>query len=247
MIKIFLSTAIFLFAVFSLSAQYPEMVKIPGGTFQMGSKKGRDEEKPRHSVTLSSFSMGKYEVTVSEYRAFCKATGKQMPDPPKWGWNDDHPMVSISFESAIAYCKWLSELTGKNYRLPTEAEWEYAARGGSDAANEYAGSNNPDDVAWFADNSGGQTQPVGRKKPNGFGLFDMSGNVWEWCGDWYDAIYYSKSPGFNPTGPENGSSRVLRGGSWMYTPECSRVAFRDHAAPPNMRSKYYGFRVLLAE
>ena len=223
------------FLVFTLSialaiqtmAQRPRMKNVKGGSFTMGGTEYY--EKPAHSVTISSFKMSKYEVSVAEYKAFCNASGRSMPPAPSWGWNDQHPMVNISFDEANAYCNWLSESTGKNYRLPTEDEWEYAARGGKKSKGyTYAGSNDVDQVGWHNKNAGGQTQTCGSKKPNELGLYDMSGNVWEWCSDWYDASYYSSSPSTNPQGPPSGTVHVLRGGSWSYLPEDCRVANRFH-------------------
>lgn len=223
------------FLVFTISislaiqtmAQNPAMKKVKGGSFTMGGTEYY--EKPDHTVTISSFKMGKYEVTVGEFKAFCKASGRDMPAAPSWGWNDQHPMVNINFDEANAYCIWLSESTGKNYRLPTEAEWEYAARGGKKSKGyTFAGSNDLDEVGWSYHTAGGQTQVRGSKKPNELGLYDMSGNVWEWCSDWYDASYYGSSPSTNPKGPASGTVHVLRGGSWSYLAADCRVANRNH-------------------
>ena len=220
----------------------PVMIAIAGGTFTMGSNSGESNEKPIHSVTVNSFSIGKYEVTVAEYKSFCEAAGRTMPEAPSWGWNDKHPMVSVSFDDANAYCNWLSEATCKNYRLPTEAEWEYAARGGSRSSGySYAGSDDLDEVGWSSDNAGGQTQACGRKKANELGLYDMSGNVWEWCNDWYGD--YISSPATNPKGPTSGSSRVLRGGSWNYAAARCLVADRT-GDTPSARFDFNGFRVV---
>jgi formylglycine-generating enzyme required for sulfatase activity len=168
-----------------------------------------------------------------------------MPDAPSWGWKDTHPMVNINYNDANAYCNWLSEKTGKDYRLPTEAEWEFAARGGNNSNNyTYSGSNDLEEVGWSTDNSGSSTQACGRKKPNELGLYDLSGNVWEWCKDWYDSNYYSNSPSSNPRGPSSGSDRVLRGGCWYYPATDCRVANRSYRDPTN-RYIHYGFRVVL--
>jgi len=243
--KLILLTAFSLFAI-SINAQsYPVMIKVQGGTFTMGSNSG--DESPAHNVTVSSFSMGKYEVTVAEYKAFCKAAGRTMPDPTSWGWNDKHPMVLVSFDDANAYCNWLSEATGKNFRLPTEAEWEYAARGGIKSSGyTYAGSDDLDEAGWSSDNAGGQTQECGRKKANELGLHDMSGNVWEWCKDWYSETYYSSSPATNPKGPTSGSYRVLRGGSWFNAASYCRVASRNRGTPSG-GDPDFGFRVVSPE
>ncbi len=186
----------------------PGMVYVAGGTFQMGSNKYSDE-KPIHTVTISSFFMDKTEVTQGQYR---KVMGK---NPSYFSGCDDCPVEKVTWHDANVYAK----KVGK--RLPTEAEWEYAARGGvetngSSSQTKYAGSNNIKDVAWYEGNSGSKTHPVGQKDPNELGLYDMSGNVWEWCSDWYDSGYYKNSPKNNPKGPNSGTDRVLRGGSWHY-------------------------------
>jgi formylglycine-generating enzyme required for sulfatase activity len=233
-------------AVSQLHAQTkPTMIAIAGGSFTMGSNSGESDEKPTHTVTVSSFSMGKYEITVAEYKAFCTAAGRTMPDAPSWGWNDKHPIVNVNFNDANAYCNWLSETTGQNYRLPTEAEWEYAARGGQKSNGyTYSGGNDLEEVGWSSDNAGGQTQAVGRKSPNELGLYDMSGNVWEWCKDWYGT--YAADAQTNPRGPSSGIDRVLRGGSWYYAAAYCRVAFRTYYSP-EYRNYRYGFRVVLPQ
>ncbi|MGV8946373.1 MAG: formylglycine-generating enzyme family protein [Lutibacter sp.] len=239
-------TALYMCFLLSAHAQtYPEMILVEGGTFTMGSNSGGNDEKPTHRVSISSFSMGKYAVTVAEYKAFCTAAGRTMPDVPSWGWNDKHPMVNVNFNDANAYCNWLSETTGQNYSLPTEAEWEYAARGGNKSNGyTYSGGNDLEEVGWSSDNAGGQTQAVGRKNPNELGLYDMSGNVWEWCKDWYG--YYSADAQTNPRGPSSGASRVLRGGGWGYSAAYCRVARRDYGGP-GYRGYDDGFRVVLPQ
>lgn len=211
------------------------MVLVKGGTFQMGSNE-YDEEKPIHSVTVSDFYIDKYEVKVKQYREFCNATGRSMPKAPSLGWRDTHPIVNVSWDDATAYAKW----AGK--RLPTEAEWEYAARGGNQSKGfKYSGSNSIDEAAWYWYNSGEKAHPVGQKKPNELGIYDMSGNVWEWCSDWYDENYYSDSPTTNPEGPDSGSKRVRRGGSWFYFGVICRVANRSWNWPDS-RDIDHGFR-----
>ena len=225
----------------------PEMIRVEGGTFTMGSNSGYDDAKPTHQVTLDGFQIGKYPVTVGQYKAFVEATGRSMPDAPSWGWQDKHPMVMVNYNDAVAYCNWLSEKYGGDWRLPTEAEWEYAARGGNKSRGyTYAGGNDLWDVAWYEDNAGGQTQSVGRKKANELGIHDMTGNVWEWCRDWYDEDYYSNSPSANPRGPSSGSFRVLRGGSWNHSATYCRVALRSYSAP-SFRRTFRGFRVVLSQ
>jgi formylglycine-generating enzyme required for sulfatase activity len=221
----------------------PEMVYVEGGTFSMGNAAdatGNDV----HSVTVSSFRMSKYEVMVVQYKAYCNATGTVMPEAPAWGWKDNYPIEKVSFGDATKYCNWLSEKTGKEYRLPTEAEWEFAAKGGNKTNNyTYSGSNNIDEVAWYDVNSGGEAQTCGRKRPNELGLYDMTGNVWEWCKDWFDSKYYSNSPSSNPRGPSSGSNRVYRGGSFREEPKYSRVTTRFSNAPSESFS-IIGFRLV---
>ena len=224
----------------------PEMVNVKGGVFEMGSKESF-RAKPVHRVTINTFSIGKYEVTVGQYKAFCTATGRAMPEAPEWGWNDKHPIVNVTFQDAISYCLWLSKKYGGNWRLPTEAEWEYAARGGHKTKGyTFAGGLDLEKLGWYQDNSGGQAQVVGKKLPNELGLYDMSGNVWEWCNDWYDSNYYNISPSNNPQGPDSGTMKTLRGGSWRsLNPECTvTMRFYNllHAASNNR-----GFRVVLSQ
>jgi formylglycine-generating enzyme required for sulfatase activity len=155
----------------------------------------------------------------------------------------NHPVVHVSWNDAVAYCNWLSQKTGKKYRLPTEAEWEYAAGGGSSNRTQWAGTNSESSLGsyvWYYANSGNKTHAVKTKSPNALGLYDMSGNVWEWCGDWYGN--YTTGSKTNPTGPSSGSSRVLRGGSWNFNTSLCRVAYRRNSYP-SYRSNDYGFRV----
>ena len=247
--KIFLILSVLLvFINTGIKAQFslkPVMVKVEGGTFYMGSDQV-DDEKPIHIVTVSSFSIGKYPVTVAEYKAFCNATNRPMPGwEPSGGWIDTHPMANIKYTDAVDYCEWLSDKFNDNYRLPTEAEWEYAARGGNKGKGYiYSGSNKLEDVGVYGANSAGRTHSVGSKKPNELGLHDMSGNVWEWCQDWYRANYYLKSPDFNPGGPASGYYRVLRGGAWGMAAFDCRVTSR-YESGPDYRNRNRGFRVVL--
>lgn len=183
-----------------------EMVYVKGGTFQMGG--GAYDEKPVHSVTLDDFYIGKYEVTQEQWRAV-------MGSNPSHFIGDNLPVENVSWDDVQEFIKKLNSITGNTYRLPTEAEWEYAARGGNKRKGyKYSGSNKIEDVAWFDENSGSKTHLVGTKRPNELGIYDMSGNVYEWCQDWYGS--YSSSLQKNPQGPSSGSYRVLRGGSWRY-------------------------------
>ena len=228
----------------SLAADFGiEMVFVEGGTFQMGatSEQGSDaygDEKPVHSVTLSDFYIGKYEVTQAQWKA---VMGK---NPSHFTGKDNRPVENVSWEDMHKFIKKLNQLTGKRYRLPTEAEWEYAARGGKKSQGyKYAGGNSIDKVAWYRDNSGDKTHPVGKKQPNELGLYDMSGNVYEWCQDWYGD--YSSSAQTNPTGPSRGSHRVLRGGSWFNSlARFCWVAHRSLNRPSN-RNNNNGFRLVL--
>lgn len=199
------------------------MVRIEGGTFTMGatseqSSDAHDDEKPAHQVTLSSFSIGKYEVTQEEWQAV-------MGSNPSHFKGAKRPVEKVSWNDCQEFIRKLNQMTGKHFRLPTEAEWEYAARGGNRSNGyKYAGSNSLGNVAWYTDNSGGETHPVGQKSPNELGLYDMSGNVWEWCQDWFGS--YSSSSQTNPTGPSIGSFRVYRGGSWNYDARNCRSSIR---------------------
>jgi formylglycine-generating enzyme required for sulfatase activity len=157
----------------------------------------------------------------------------------------NHPVIHVSWNDANEYCNWLSRKTAKNYRLPTEAEWEYAARGGNQSRGyTYSGSNNVDEVAWYNGNSGSATHAVGQKGPNEMGLYDMSGNVWEWCKDWYGGDYYKISPAIEPKGPSDGSYRVARGGGWSLSARYCRPSFRYDYNPVN-RYHGLGFRLVL--
>ncbi len=213
----------------------PGMVFVAGGTFQMGSSRGDSDEKPIHTVTVSSFYMDKTEVTQAEYR---KVMGK---NPSNFSGCDDCPVENVSWNDANAY----AQKVGK--RLPTEAEWEYAARGGNKSKGyTYSGGNNLDAVGWYNDNSGSKTHPVAQKQPNELGLYDMSGNVWEWCSDWYDKGYYSRSPQNDPQGPNSGIYRVLRSGGWGNGGSSCRVANRSRLRPVSW-SNACGFRLVLSQ
>jgi hypothetical protein len=195
-----------------------------------------DNEKPAHNVTLSDYMIAKTEVTQGLWIAV-------MGTNPSYFKGYDLPVESVSWDDCQEFIKKLNQLTGKTYRLPTEAEWEYAARGGKKSKGyQYAGGNSIKEVAWYNGNTGYGTHPVGQKQPNELGLYDMSGNVWEWCQDWYDS--YASSSQTNPTGPTSGSYRVLRGGSWDYGVGECRVSNRE-ASNPSFRSGGRGFRLVL--
>jgi formylglycine-generating enzyme required for sulfatase activity len=221
----------------------PEVVLVQGGTFTMGST--IEEDETPHSVTLSSYSIGKYPVTVGQYKKYCTATGTAMPEAPYWGWNDKHPIVNVNYNDAVAYCNWLGKTYGGDWRLPTEAQWEFAARGGNKSRHyTYSGSNDLDAVGWYADNAGSKIHAVATKNTNELGIYDMSGNVWEWCKEWYGN--YSAAAQTNPKGATSGSYRVLRGGSWCYSAATCRVANRINF-DPSYRNDYNGFRVVLSQ
>jgi formylglycine-generating enzyme required for sulfatase activity len=210
-------------------------VWIPRGTFMMGCSPGDNEcfdwEKPSHQVTLTKgFWMGQTEVTVGAYKRFAAATRRQMPDAPSFnnGWaNHAMPIVNVTWDDATAFCRWAGG------RLPSDAEWEYAARAGSTEAR-YGPI---DEIAWYYDNSGGQTHEVAQKRANGFGLYDVLGNVWEWVNDWYDQSYYQNSPSQDPTGSASGQGRVVHGGSWNDNARYVRVSYRA-AYKPSFRYTY---------
>ena len=226
-----------------LSKLINNMVYVSGGTFTMGatSEQGSDaydDEKPTHSVTLSSFYLCKYEVTQALWRAV-------MGGNPSYFKGDNLPVETVSWNDCQTFISRLNNLTGKNFRLPTEAEWEYAARGGNRSRGyKHSGSNFLSDVAWYNDNSGNKTHPVGTKSPNELGLYDMSGNVWEWCSDWYGT--YSPSSQTNPTGPSSGSCRVCRGGSWCLDARRCRSFLRGGDAP-DKRVISLGLRLALSQ
>jgi len=219
------------------------MVPVEGGTFTMGATAEQgsdawDDEKPGHKVTLSSFSIGKYEVTQEEWEA---VMGKN----PSKSKGAKHPVENVSWVDCQKFIRKLNQLTGKQFRLPTEAEWEYAARGGNRSRGyKYSGSDNIGSVAWYTDNRGETTYPVGQKSSNELGLYDMSGNVWEWCQDWYDKNYYGSSPSQNPKGPSTGSIRVLRGGCWGGFARYCRVSNRSYFTPV-IRNGLLGLRLAL--
>ena len=226
------------------------MVYVEGGTFMMGatSEQGDDydsDERPVHSVTLDGFYIGKYEVTQAQWKAVMGTSQSDiLAETGFWsyGIGYDYPVYAVCWHDAVQFCEKLSRMTGKKYRLPTEAEWEYAARGGNKAdGTKYAGSNTAKDVAWYGYNSSHTTNPVGQKRPNALGLYDMSGNVMEWCSDWY--VDYSGSSAVNPQGPSSGSGRVQRGGCWEFPMESCRVSKRDHLTP-SRRNPHEGFRVV---
>ena len=223
-----------------------DMVKVEAETFMMGAtsemKDSYDDpdsdEKPVHQVTLTNdYYMGKYEVTQALWQAV-------MGSNPSNFKGDNLPVEEVSWNDCQEFISKLNSLTGRKFRLPTEAEWEYAARGGKKSRSyQYSGSSNISDVAWYDGNSVNKTHPVGTKQANELGIYDMTGNVWEWCSDWYG--FYSSSSQTNPTGADSGSSRVFRGGSWYGNARYCRLSFRD-CTPPDCRGYNLGLRLALS-
>jgi sulfatase modifying factor 1 len=228
-----------------MSSIEPEMIVIPEGVFQMGSDTGAANERPVHRVWVDQFAIAPYATTNRLYSAYLDATSRQAPP----GWNDsrfnhpDQPVTSVSWFDAVDYCEWLAATTGRPYRLPTEAEWERVARGGMDARLYTWGDEPPQDQPQYSELWLSGPEPVGRRPPNGFGLYDISENVHEWCSDWYDENYYQCSPERNPQGPASGNRRSSRGGSWRHQIKITRVAARS-SIPPEFRYSDYGFRVV---
>jgi len=257
-----------------------EMVNVPGGSFQ---RKADNEVGSPHTVTLTGFSIGKYEVTQAQYQAVIGSLPDTYNTYSSYGVGDNYPVYYVSWYDTLVFCNKLSIAEGlspayriKNstdptawgsvpdffnpdtawdaaemvsgstgYRLPTEAQWEYAARGGNNSPGNftYAGSNTASDVAWYVDNSGSTAHAVGTKVPNGLGLYDMSGNMDEWCWDWHNENFYSSSPANDPTGPASGTYRITRGGSWNLQVSYTRTASRD-SANPIYQDRGTGFRVV---
>jgi len=216
-----------------------EFVWVPGGCYEMGSTSGDSDEIPVHEVCVDGFFIGRYEVTHGQWKTVMGGN----PSYLKRG--DTYPVEQVSWGDAKDFIRKLTSMnnSGYTFRLPTEAEWEYACRsGGKD--EKYSGGGDASLVAWYNDNSGRSTHPVGTKAPNSLGIHDMSGNVWEWCEDWHDEDYYRQSAKHNPKGPSHGGYRVLRGGSWDNYPRGMRCACRGRYFPV-YRVNFIGFRVLL--
>lgn len=227
-----------------MTGLHAPLVLIKGAWFLMGSEDGADNERPVHRVWVDSFELGAWQVTNGEYAAFLQSTGHARP--PCWEdpqFNDpDQPVVAVSWFEAVNYCQWLSSATGRHFRLPTEAEWECAARGEADRKLYPWGDDPPQSCPDYDTRWQSGPEPVACGAPNGFGLYDICENVHEWCSDWYRADYYSVSPDRNPRGPEAGSRRVSRGGSWRHQIKISRCAARS-SIPPDFRYTDYGFRI----
>ena len=210
----------------------------------MGSGDGADDERPVHRVWVDAFALGACQVTNAEYALFLQATAHA--PPPSWGRTGfDHPaqpVVAVSWLDAVSYCDWLSGVSGRPFRLPSEAEWECAARGGADQLLYPWGNDPPQSRDGYHQRWLHGPEAVGRGAPNAFGLYDMCENVHEWCGDWYAADYYGLAPERDPRGPESGTRRASRGGSWRHQVKVSRCAARS-SIPPSFQYLDYGFRV----
>jgi sulfatase modifying factor 1 len=221
-------------------------VIIPAGAFRMGCETGRDEEQPVHEVWTDAFALAVLQVTVRDYGFFLADTHGNAP--PDWGHPEfsqpDQPVVAVSWFESAAYCEWLSRSTGRRYRLPSEAEWERAAKGGGD--NLYPWGNElPLERGEYQRRWGGEVRaplPVGGGSATAWGIYDLGENVHEWCADWFQRDYYSQSPARNPRGPETGERRASRGGSWRHHIKVSRCAARS-SIPPAFQYADYGFRV----
>jgi formylglycine-generating enzyme required for sulfatase activity len=222
----------------------PGVVRVPEGWFGMGCEAGRDDEKPVHRVWVDAFELGAYPVTNAEYGCFVAATGAVEP----MNWKDANfsdprmPVVAVSWHEAVSYCEWLSAATGKYYRLPSEAEWERAARGGVEGLLYPWGDGVPETVPDYAMRWKLGPESVGLYAANAYGLYNLGDNVHEWCADWYDGRYYERSPERNPKGPGSGSRRASRGGSWRHHIKVTRTGARS-SIPPEFHYADYGFRV----
>ena len=222
----------------------PVMVHVPEGWFGMGCQTGRDDEKPVHRVWVDGFELGAYQVTNAEYGCFVAATSAAEP----MSWSDANfsdarmPVVGVSWQEAVSYCDWLSGATGKRYRLPSEAEWERAARGGAEGLLYPWGDAGPEMVPNYATRWTLGPEPAGLYAANAYEIYNLGDNVHEWCTDWYNDSYYGRSEERNPTGPKSGNRRASRGGSWRHHIKVTRTAARS-SIPPEFHYADYGFRV----
>ena len=252
-----------------------QLVHVDGGSFTMGNDFAKDEEAPAHPVKVKGFYMGKYEVTVAQFRTFVDATGytttaetegnavfysqagRSIRRGINWKYNtngalhteedENEPVLFTSWFDALRFCEWMSEKTGKHYRLPTEAEWEFAAKGGNKSKNTvYSGSSDIEEVGWYKGNSGWNMHKVGMKRPNELGIYDMTGGMLEYCADWFEPNYYKYAEKENPRGPKEGKERVTRGGAIHNDAKDCRNTDR-HWDEPYSRCNYNGFRVAVDE
>jgi formylglycine-generating enzyme required for sulfatase activity len=232
----------------SASALEPTLIRIPAAWFQMGSDSGQDCERPIHRVWVDAFELAATQVTNAEYARFLCATSAA--PPPFWhDANFNHPqqpVAGVSWHESVRYCEWLSSQTGRRYRLPSEAEWELAARGGLEQKQFPWGDDPPQSLPDYATRWQAGPEPVARYAPNAFGLYDIGDNVHEWCSDWYNPNYYATSPDRNPQGTEMSSMkparRSSRGGSWRHQIKVARCSARS-SIPPEFQYADYGFRV----
>jgi formylglycine-generating enzyme len=261
-----------------MAVAFPELARIPAGEFVMGAPDAGQDERPAHRVHVSEFLIGRFPVTADDYARFVRATGHPVPTistlplvasgsgrdrtftelAASYVWHDaappagrgSHPIVLVRYEDALAYCRWLSEELDRLVRLPTEAEWEKAARGGAEGRRYPWGDEiDPSRCNFLVDRSlkwQRGTRPAGTYPPNAYGLYDMAGNVWEWVSDWYAADYYTQDAARDPRGPASGALRIVRGGSWVNDDaDMLRVAYR-HSVPPDTYSYSIGFRIVCA-
>ena len=214
------------------------LVWVTGGSFIMGNRAGEADERAEYEVVVDGFAISKYPVTQKQWKAIMGS------NPSEFTGCDQCPIDRVSWDDAQRFIETLNKLSGKKYALPTEAEWEYAAKGGPKTQGyRYSGSDNIDDVAWHTGNSNRQPHPVGEKAPNELGLYDMSGNMWEWCQDWYDKNYYELQERNNPIGPVSGSGRVRRGGSWFTQAANCKTSTRN-SVKQDYKDDSGGFRLV---
>jgi sulfatase modifying factor 1 len=222
----------------------PRLIAIPEGSFLMGSDSGQECERPVHRVWINAFALATTQVTNAEYEFFLRATNGEFP--PNWqDPNFNHPqqpVVAVSWFQASQYCEWLASKASRPYRLPTEAEWERAVRGGLEQKQFSWGDDSPQFLPDYATRWQTGPEPVAHYAPNAFGLYDIGDNVHEWCSDWYDPDYYAASPDRNPRGPEHGTRKASRGGSWRHQVKVARCSARS-SIPPEFQYADYGFRV----
>jgi formylglycine-generating enzyme required for sulfatase activity len=233
-----------LMPAFNPLAEIPELIAIPGGEYDMGQQDGRAEERPVHRVQVGPFALGRFQVTNAQYDVFVRSTRR---NPARFHCEPafckaDQPVVGPTWFDAVAYCQWLAGQAGKLFRLPTEAEWEWAARGGLHGRLYPWGDDPPTERAGYRERWIEGPERVGESAPNGYGLFDICENVHEWCSDWYDPEYYQRSPLENPVGPATGTRRSSRGGAWRHQIKIARCAARS-SIPPELEYSDYGFRV----
>lgn len=230
------------------AVQEPALVQIPAAGFLMGSNSGQDCERPIHRIWIDTFLLAATQVTNCEYARFLAATSA-VP-PPFWqdpNFNHpEQPVAGVSWHEAARYCEWLSAHTARTFRLPTEAEWELAARGGLEQKNFPWGDAPPQSLPDYSTRWRNGPEPVARYAPNAFELYDIGDNVHEWCSDWYDPNYYAASPDRNPPGPEEGKRKASRGGSWRHQIKVARCSARS-SIPPEFQYADYGFRVVRIE